>query len=1020
MTLSIIAVFGGNTELRVRAPVRAVAALLLVTFTGCRREDPVSPLARIRFNRRPVEARLSGGFAWAPPRDAGSNESRASLPIERDTLRAARRNEPAAVHAVALLNVLERRPRDAVAALSPLAAAHGEPRLWNDLAAARYAVAVDERRPEELAQALADVDAALRIDDTLPEARFNRALILEELGVRKPAISAWRKFLDGDRDSAWAREAQQRLRALLAPQPDFQSELERSYERIAHDPGVARALVSKFRQDARVTAETEILARWAEAMRAGDSAAAARHLAVAGAIGRELAALGGEQIVGDAVAAIVRSSADVRASLVEGHALLRTAQQTFRSGRVGQAEPMFRRARQELTAGGSPVAFVAAFFAAYMLYEQGKVPESTDELERLLEQIPAHYPTCRARVEWQLAICRSAQGRWGGMIDFSESSRANFERAQETYYAAVMREHAAEAYDMIGDPASSWGYRAMALQEIGKTSSRLLQAMLGFLTQEAILRRDWDEAASFAALELEVAKEARFHPLIADAHLRRARILHHFGDPAAQQEIARARITIASIPDAGMRARLDARRVAVEAIVATTPEQSRTLLTRAIDFHASGNGQRMFLPSLLLHRARVWRTLGEPNSARQDFDAAFRELESVRGSVEAAEQRVGVFESADAIVDDAIGLALEQRDVAGAFRYAERARARALLDALQARAAANPRAPIPENTAIIEYALSPARAVIFVADVSGIRVAVRPIDREELRARATSFAEKLARDEGTAGMEASLYRDLLAPVQPWITNAKTLVIVPDAATTAVPFAALRAPGGRFLAEKHTIRYAPSAAVYAQALARPEWKTGGERPILIVANSKAGDTGLSPLRRTAEEARRVGRQHRAVTLLADHAATRATFLEEAPRAGMIHFAGHALSSEYRPEDTALLLAGRDGRLRIAEIARLPLGHCGAVVLSACSTARGKSRQFEGNLSVARAFLAAGVQAVVATSWPIDDADAAEFFPRVHAHLVRGASAAEAVRAAQIESIQSQKSPSLWAAVQVMGH
>jgi len=92
----------------------------------------------------------------------------------------------------------------------------------------------------------------------------------------------------------------------------------------------------------------------------------------------------------------------------------------------------------------------------------------------------------------------------------------------------------------------------------------------------------------------------------------------------------------------------------------------------------------------------------------------------------------------------------------------------------------------------------------------------------------------------------------------------------------------------------------------------------------------------------------------------------------------------------------------------------------VVLAACGTARGRQRPGQTNISVARAFLSAGVPTVVATLWPIDDGPAADFFPRFHRHLVRGQSAAEALRAAQLESIQLPDTPpSLWAAVQIIG-
>jgi CHAT domain-containing protein len=229
---------------------------------------------------------------------------------------------------------------------------------------------------------------------------------------------------------------------------------------------------------------------------------------------------------------------------------------------------------------------------------------------------------------------------------------------------------------------------------------------------------------------------------------------------------------------------------------------------------------------------------------------------------------------------------------------------------------------------------------------------------------------------------------------------------------------LPTPDGGYLVEKHVLVSAPSAAVHARASAAAGTRRQDGR-LLMVVNGATRSTGQETLRHAADEARSVSTLYRDVRVLADAEATRGAFLREAPRAALIHFAGHALSSEYRAEDTALVLAGSGGRMNAGDIARLPLARCTAVVLAACSTARGKVSRYEGSLSVARGFLAAGVPSVVATLWPIDDAGAAAFFPRVHAHLAAGLSPAAALRAAQLEDIRSNRSPALWAAVQVIG-
>jgi len=89
-----------------------------------------------------------------------------------------------------------------------------------------------------------------------------------------------------------------------------------------------------------------------------------------------------------------------------------------------------------------------------------------------------------------------------------------------------------------------------------------------------------------------------------------------------------------------------------------------------------------------------------------------------------------------------------------------------------------------------------------------------------------------------------------------------------------------------------------------------------------------------------------------------------------------------------------------------------------VLAACATAAGEVRATEGPISVARAFLAAGVPTVIATLHPIDDEQAAEFFPRLHEHIARGLPPAAALRATQNEWIR-RGIADFWTDVEVFG-
>ncbi len=98
----------------------------------------------------------------------------------------------------------------------------------------------------------------------------------------------------------------------------------------------------------------------------------------------------------------------------------------------------------------------------------------------------------------------------------------------------------------------------------------------------------------------------------------------------------------------------------------------------------------------------------------------------------------------------------------------------------------------------------------------------------------------------------------------------------------------------------------------------------------------------------------------------------------------------------------------------------------VVLSGCSSLEGEVVPAAGLLGLARAWIAAGARAVVATQWPTPD-DTGQLFVRFYGYLRESARGdtmvpAEALRRAQIDMIRShswRSEPRYWAAYQVIG-
>jgi len=178
-------------------------------------------------NYRLIEPRLTG-FRWAAMRtyrDATPSLSTTDPEFLEmagaagDALRRARKSETSAdaVHAAGIGQLLLREPASAAAWLEKATALDRDnAQAWSDLAAAQLARATQEQRPADLPQALASADAALRIDPRLPEARFNRALILERMERRDDAAAAWRAYLEIDGSSPWAGEAREHLQRMTS------------------------------------------------------------------------------------------------------------------------------------------------------------------------------------------------------------------------------------------------------------------------------------------------------------------------------------------------------------------------------------------------------------------------------------------------------------------------------------------------------------------------------------------------------------------------------------------------------------------------------------------------------------------------------------------------------------------------------------------------------------------------------------------------------------------------------------
>jgi CHAT domain-containing protein len=147
----------------------------------------------------------------------------------------------------------------------------------------------------------------------------------------------------------------------------------------------------------------------------------------------------------------------------------------------------------------------------------------------------------------------------------------------------------------------------------------------------------------------------------------------------------------------------------------------------------------------------------------------------------------------------------------------------------------------------------------------------------------------------------------------------------------------------------------------------------------------------------------------------------------PAAAIVHYAGHAVFDDERPERSVLALArvsdASPSGLSAEQVARLDLRRVQLVVLSACETLRGRRGRSGGFAGLTGAFLSAGVGGVVGSLWRVDDASTRDLMVEFHRALATSGHPASALREAQLRLLHSpdspRRTPAAWAGFRYVG-
>jgi CHAT domain-containing protein len=486
--------------------------------------------------------------------------------------------------------------------------------------------------------------------------------------------------------------------------------------------------------------------------------------------------------------------------------------------------------------------------------------------------------------------------------------------------------------------------------------------------------------------------------------------------------------------------------------------------------------------SVLYDLGRIARAEGDADGAARRFSQAVEVIESQRANINTEAAKIGFIGDKQAVYGALVSLLVERGRAAEALEYVERGKSRALVDLLAERKdlapqdqagaaetlaqlaglerkyaissagaasgdtaqlrsalsatrdglrrqapelaslvtvsaprAADIQAQIAPDQTLLEYYGQGDELFAFVVtreSVRALRLDGRGLEAEVRRLRA-SVAK--ASGEEWRPLAERLHARLIAPV-PGVLDRPRLTIVAHGALHYLPWSALT-DGRSFVIERAALTLLPSASVMRFLAARVP---ATQRQMLILGNPDLGDKNYD-LPGAEAEARAIRAIWPDSTVLLRRQAAKSAITRAGGLFRMIHVAAHGEFSSDRPLDSALLLTpeggGGDGRLTAGDLYSMRLS-ADLVTLSACETGMGKVLSGDDVIGLTRGFLYAGANSIVASLWPVSDAETQDLMTGFYKNL-KSMPKAEALRRAQRETMRKYPHPFYWSAFQLTG-
>jgi CHAT domain-containing protein/Tfp pilus assembly protein PilF len=1069
---SIIAFF--TSPVPVALTVLVIAAIVGFFYWNktSNRSEVLVALNKAYKTERPIESRISE-FDYAPTKNTRGGADDKMNKIELDlaktlALRSVSDNPNAEnLHVLGRVYLTEKEFDKAIEQFTKaVKLAPDNAKLRNDLGVAlmEKAKRLEEGKLENLAKANEEFAKAIELDKNLLDAYFNQALCIQELNLPNQAKEAWQKYLNLDPNSQWSEEARKNLNTIEANKPISKTKEEILQEFLqakqSNDDEKAWQTLSRNRE--MITGKLipqQLAFLFVDAKSNGDESKAKEYLEAMVYAGNLEEQKSGDLFWKDIANYYSKTPKNTISLLKEAQESVRKAYKLSLVESYEEASKEFENARQIfLKTENLQEEKLCLYWLGYILNRLKNVSKSIEFLKSVENfNTSKNYKWLSGHTLCWLAINESESGNSSKALEYYEKALLQAKSVSDTYNSQKILSLIADEYKSLkrNDVALKYLQESLELEKLPEASQRQKWRDYEAVTKTFYTYRYYETALAYGKELLNLAFLNDENSFKCDSYSALGAIYGSLKNYDEAINLTRKSLETAKLLNTSEEKAVES---ANANLYLGLLEKQRGNLDNALiyykqatDFFDSSDYQNSRYEA---HKGQLFCYLGQNNDQQfqNELPKVLRLFENNRTAILEEQNRNSFFENEQSVYDLAIDYEFSKTNFVTAFDYSEDSRARSLLDLQtsnieitkdgkqpEIKFSSNIYEPLKlvqiqsemsENVQLLEYTVLNDRILIWLITKNNLNAAQVKFSSEILKEKVLAYLSLISKNSESdeqRKIATELYQILINPIKDKLDENKEICIIPDKVLFRLPFASL--VSDKYLIEKYTIFYAPSANVFSICSKKAE-KLGIQtsETLLGIGNPTFDQNtfkDLSQLPSAKQEIMEITKFYENSIIFTEKDGTKERIKENLNKADVIHLAGHYIVDENSPLLSSLILAGNEkevSSLANYEIVGEKLSQTRLIILSACRTGIEKYYDGEGMIGVSRTFLATDIPLVVASSWEVDSEATAKLMIAFHHYRkIEKLSTVEALRHSQLDMLAGAKFQQTyyWAAFSMLG-